>query len=77
LHGRTYDEQRFSPLTAIQTDNVKDLGLSWFVDLDTHRGQEATPLVVDGVMYVSTAWSKVKAYDAATGKHRGQPSLLR
>jgi hypothetical protein len=67
-HGRTYDEQRFSPLTRITKDNVKTLGLSWFVDLDTHRGQEATPLVVDGVMYVSTAWSKVKAYDAATGK---------
>ena len=37
-HGRTYDEQRFSPLTRITKDNVKTLGLSWFVDLDTHRG---------------------------------------
>src|SRR6202040_2721616 len=37
-------------------------------DLDTDRGQEATPLVIDGVMYVSTAWSMVKAYDAASGK---------
>src|SRR5688572_20633162 len=60
-HGRTYDEQRFSPLKQISTENVKDLGLAWFVDLDTWRGQEATPLVVDGTMYVSTAWSKVKA----------------
>ena len=67
-HGRTYDEQRFSPLDQIKKDNVKELGLSWFADLDTNRGQEATPLVVDGVLYVSTAWSKVKAYDAATGK---------
>ena len=67
-HGRTYDEQRFSPLDKITTANVKDLGLSWFVDLDTNRGQEATPLVVDGVLYVSTAWSKVKAYRAATGE---------
>jgi hypothetical protein len=66
-HGRTYDEQRFSPLDQIKTDNVKNLGLAWFADLDTHRGQEATPIVVDGVMYISTAWSKVKAYDAATG----------
>ena len=66
-HGRTYDEQRFSPLQQIKTDNVKDLGLSWFADLDTFRGQEATPIVVDGVIYVSTAWSKVKAYNAATG----------
>ena len=66
-HGRTYDEQRFSPLDRITKDNVKTLGLSWFADLDTNRGQEATPLVVDGVLYVSTAWSKVKAYNAATG----------
>jgi alcohol dehydrogenase (cytochrome c)/quinohemoprotein ethanol dehydrogenase len=67
-HGRTYGEQRFSPLDQITTANVKDLGLSWYVDLDTNRGQEATPLVVDGVLYVSTAWSKVKAYRAATGE---------
>jgi alcohol dehydrogenase (cytochrome c)/quinohemoprotein ethanol dehydrogenase len=67
-HGRTYDEQRFSPLDQITTANVKELGLAWFADLDTNRGQEATPLVVDGVLYVSTAWSKVKAYNAATGE---------
>jgi len=67
-YGRTYSEQRFSPLTQITADNAKQLGLAWFADLDTNRGQQATPLVVDGVMYVSTAWSMVKAYDAATGK---------
>lgn len=67
-HGRTYSEQRFSPLTQITRDNVSQLGLTWFADMDTQRGQEATPLVVDGVLYVSTAWSKVKAYDAKTGK---------
>src|SRR5690606_30633640 len=59
-HGRTYSEQRFSPLDAINTVNVADLGLAWFADLDTNRGQEATPIVVDGVIYISTAWSKVK-----------------
>src|SRR5688500_19982762 len=67
-HGRTYDEQRFSPLDQITTTTVKELGLAWFADLDTNRGQEATPIVVDGVLYVSTAWSKVKAYNAATGQ---------
>ena len=67
-HGRTYSEQRFSPLDRINRDTVAGLGLSWFADFDTHRGQEATPLVVDGVLYVSTAWSKVNAYDAASGK---------
>src|SRR5258708_747591 len=67
-YGRTYNEQRFSPLSSITADNAKQLGLAWFADLDTNRGQQATPLVIDGVMYVSTAWSMVKAYDAASGK---------
>ena len=66
-YGRTYSEQRFSPLAGITTDNVKQLGLAWYADLDTNRGQEATPLVIDGVMYVSTAWSMVKAFDAKSG----------
>ncbi|MBU2033891.1 MAG: PQQ-binding-like beta-propeller repeat protein, partial [Alphaproteobacteria bacterium] len=67
-HGRTYSEQRFSPLEQINRDTVGDLGLAWFADMDTARGQEATPLVIDGKLYVTTAWSKVKAYDAATGE---------
>src|SRR4051812_3733804 len=66
--GRTYDEQRFSPLDAINTGDVGKLGLAWSADLDTARGQEATPLFVDGALYVSTAWSMVKAYDGQTGK---------
>jgi alcohol dehydrogenase (cytochrome c)/quinohemoprotein ethanol dehydrogenase len=67
-YGRTYDEQRFSPLKKIDATNVQQLGLAWFYDLDTaHRVQEATPLVIDGVMYVSSAWSKVFAINAATG----------
>jgi hypothetical protein len=37
--------------------DVKQLDLAWYADLDTSRGQEATPLVIDGVLYVSTAWS--------------------
>jgi len=69
-NGRTYDEQRFSPLRQINTGNVKKLGLAWYADLDTARGQEATPLVVDGTVYIATAWSKVKAYDAVSGKVR-------
>jgi len=67
-HGRTWEEQRFSPLTDINADNVGRLGLAWAVELGTNRGQEATPIVVDGVMYITTAWSKVMALDAATGK---------
>jgi alcohol dehydrogenase (cytochrome c)/quinohemoprotein ethanol dehydrogenase len=67
-YGRTYSEQRYSPLSKITADNAKRLGLAWHADLDTSRGQAATPLVIDGVMYVSTAWSMVKAYDAKSGK---------
>lgn len=67
-HGRTYDEQRFSPLDNINAENIGDLGLAWFADMDTARGQEATPLVIDGKMYLTTAWSKVKAFDATTGE---------
>ena len=66
-YGRDYSEQRFSPLDQINADNVGELGLAWYADMDTARGQEATPLVIDGKLYVSTAWSKVKAYDAKTG----------
>ncbi len=65
--GRTYGEQRFSPLKDIDEKNVVRLSLAWSYTLDTRRGQEATPLVVDGVMYFTTAWSKVVALDAATG----------
>jgi quinohemoprotein ethanol dehydrogenase len=67
-YGRTYSEQRFSPLARITADNVKQLGLAWYADLDSNRGQEATPLAIDGVFYVSTAWSIVKAYNAKTGE---------
>jgi PQQ-dependent dehydrogenase (methanol/ethanol family) len=66
--GRDYNEQRFSPLTQINDGNVSGLGLSWYADIDTERGQESTPIVVDGVMYLTTAWSMVKAYDIHTGK---------
>jgi len=67
-YGRTYDEQRFSPLNQINDHNVSQLGLAWYYDLDTNRGQEATPIVVDGVMYFTSAWSKVFALNAVTGK---------
>jgi quinohemoprotein ethanol dehydrogenase len=66
--GRTYDEQRFSPLTQINTENVSRLGLAWYYDLDTNRGQEASPIVVDGVLYVTSAWSKLFAFNAKTGE---------
>ncbi|GBR54027.1 PQQ-dependent dehydrogenase, methanol/ethanol family [Gluconobacter sphaericus] len=67
-HGRTAFEQRYSPLNQINTGNVGKLGLVWHQDFDSLRGQEATPLIIDGVMYTTTNWSKVEALDAATGR---------
>ena len=74
-YGRTYSEQRFSPLTQINADNANQLGLVGYTDLDVidgkpelSRGQEATPLEIDGVLYVSTSWSNVRAFDAKTGQ---------
>ena len=67
-HGRTYDEQRYSPLALINQANVDQLGLAWYAEVDTSRGQEATPIVVDGALYVSTAWSMVYAFDVESGE---------
>jgi len=66
-YGRTYSEQRFSPLKQIDEQSVSKLGLAWSYDLETLRGVEATPLVKDGVMYTTGPWSVVYAFDAKTG----------
>ncbi len=67
-HGRTYSEQRYSPLARIHEDNVAQLGLAWVYETGTIRGLEATPLVHDGVMYGTGSWSVVFALDAKTGR---------
>ncbi|RIW18240.1 PQQ-dependent dehydrogenase, methanol/ethanol family [Algoriphagus lacus] len=65
--------QHFSPLSQINKENVKDLGFAWEYDASTYignvpRGLEATPIVVDGIMYTSGPWGAVYALDAKTGK---------
>jgi len=67
-YGRTYREQRFSPLNEINRDNVDELDLTWSFKFDTARGMEATPIVHNGVIYMSTGWSHVHALDARTGE---------
>ncbi|WWV48930.1 PQQ-dependent dehydrogenase, methanol/ethanol family [Pseudomonas silesiensis] len=67
-HGRTYAEQRFSPLKQITEQNAGQIGLAWHLDLDNHRGLEATPLFSDGVLYASLSWSRAIAIDVKTGK---------
>ena len=66
--GLDYAETRFSKLNQINADNVNRLGLVWSYNLESVRGVEATPLVVDGIMYESASWSVVHAIDARTGK---------
>src|SRR6202049_2897968 len=66
-YGRTYSEQRFSPLKQIDEQSVGKLRLLWSYDLETLRGVEATPLVKDGVLYTTSAWSIVYAFDAKKG----------
>ena len=68
-HGRTYDEQRFSPLDEITDETISRLGLAWYQDTGSKRGLEATPIVVDGVMFTTGSWSTVHAYDAKTGEN--------
>ena len=67
-HGRTYDEQRHSPLAAVNADNVGELGLAWYTDTGDVRGLEATPIVVDGVLFTTGTWSRVYANDGRTGE---------
>jgi quinohemoprotein ethanol dehydrogenase len=67
-YGRTWDEQRFSPLTKINDKNAQKLGLAWYSDLNTNRGIEGTPLVVDGVLYNVSVFNVVTAYDGRNGK---------
>jgi quinohemoprotein ethanol dehydrogenase len=68
LHGRNSFEQRFSPLSQINRETVSRLGLAWTYETLSRRGLEATPLVIDGVLYATSTWSVVFALDAKTGR---------
>src|SRR5680860_846322 len=67
-YGKNYSEDRFSTLNQINKSNIDSLGLAWSIDLGTTRGIEATPIVVDGIMYLTGPWSVVYAIDARKGK---------
>lgn len=67
-HGRDYKEQRYSPQTDINTSNVNKLGLAWSFTFPTDRVMESTPLIHQGILYVTTPWSHVFAIDARTGE---------
>ena len=69
-HGIDFNERRFSPLTQINRDNIGELGLAWSKDLNTFLAQEATPLMVDGLLIFPSEWNTVYAVDAVTGEQR-------
>lgn len=66
-HGGSYSEERHSTLSQVNLGTINDLGLAWSYDLDSSRGIEATPIVHDGIMYVTSTWNVVHAMDAKTG----------
>jgi len=73
-YGGTYSARRYSPLTQINTDNVRRLERAWTFrtgDLpETRWGAETTPLKIGDTLYLCTARSRLIALDAATGRER-------
>ena len=68
--GRDYQQSYYSPLTDINKKNIQQLGFAWQYEIDTTEGFEATPIVVDGVMFSSGPRGVVYALDAKTGQPR-------
>ncbi len=66
-YGRNYEEQRFSPLTQINKNNINNLELAWSFDMNSTRALESTPIVDDGIMFLTSEWSIIYAIDAKTG----------
>jgi alcohol dehydrogenase (cytochrome c) len=68
IYGRTYDNQRFSPLVQITPENVSGLQPVWAFSLGNVDGVEATPLIDNGVIFISGAHAAVYALDARIGR---------
>jgi len=63
-----YNQQRFYPAKQINTGNVSKLRVAWVFQTDIRESMETSPIVVNGVMYVTTSFSHVYAIDAKTGE---------
>lgn len=68
LYGRTFDNQRFSPLSQVNSGNVERLRLAWRFNTDKFGSFQASPIIRDGVMYVTTPYNDVIALHADTGR---------
>lgn len=66
-YGRNWDEQHFSPLSAINNGNVARLGLVWSYDLPAGYSH-SQPVEANGVIYTATQRSASRAFEATTGK---------
>jgi alcohol dehydrogenase (cytochrome c) len=67
MYGRTYDANRYSPLDQINKKNVKQLIPVWTFQTGVLDGFECSPLIIDGIMYISTPWNHAYAIDCKTG----------
>src|SRR6476660_3947576 len=67
LTNGNYAQTRFHPARQIGRDNVKNLRVAWIFQTDVKESLETSPIVIDGVMYVTTSFSHVYALDAKTG----------
>ncbi len=67
-YGRTHNERRFSPLTAVDTNTVSALKVDWYIDLPNDKALVSTPLVIDGIMYFTGTANIVRAVDATSGR---------
>ena len=69
MYGRDYSNQRWSPLSQITTANVGALRVTWIYQTGIPRlgSFETSPIVVDGIMYVTTPYDTAMAVDARTG----------
>jgi glucose dehydrogenase len=69
-YGRDYGQQRFSPLTQVDRTSVARLAPRWTFESGIEAAFQATPIVVDGVMYLSLPFDHVVALDARDGRLR-------
>ena len=69
MYGRTYDSKRYSALKQINRQNVDKLIPVWTFQTGVLDGFECSPLVIDGIMYITTPWNHAYAIDCRTGSH--------
>jgi quinohemoprotein ethanol dehydrogenase len=68
VNGGNFSSQHFSPLRRVTDKNVGNLGLAWYLDVDSPMGMASEPIVVDGTIYVSASLDRVMAVNAVSGK---------